>query len=168
MGEPWTQEGRVPRVGSSARGKDGRAVADLSLPIKGSLHRPSLPLPSCPPQAIFPLVSCLSSPSLLSPAPLVQLVIHSQESSPVTFTFFLSPPVPKAKGKCVQRPGVLGCGVRRQRNTTMTWRPRGAWWTTTFLSVFLPLCSYICVTVYWVIMLLFLPLEAHALLSSER
>lgn len=82
--------------------------------------------------------------------------------------FFFSPPVPKAKGKCVQRPGVLGCGVRRQRNTTMTWRPRRAWWTTTFLSVFLPLCSYICVTVYWVIMLLFLPLEAHALLSSER
>ena len=49
MGEPWKQEGRVPRVVSSARGKEGRAVADLSLPIKGSLHRPSLPLPFCPP-----------------------------------------------------------------------------------------------------------------------
>lgn len=30
------------------------------------------------------------------------------------------------------------------------------------------LCSYICVIVYWVIMLLFLPLEIHILLSSER
>ena len=49
MGQPWEQEGRVPRVGSSARGKEGRAVAELSLHIKGSLHRPSLPLPSCPP-----------------------------------------------------------------------------------------------------------------------
>lgn len=33
---------------------------------------------------------------------------------------------------------------------------------------FLPLCSHICVIVSWVIMLLFLPLEAHALLSAER